>query len=224
MDELGRKEGAVAYKDRFADAMAATTGGADPTSNLLMATYGNFLKGQGLSPPTNSYSMPHPIGGRYVTGNMGMFDKIMNQGNELTTAGQPKRFNFSANFLGDRTRGTIDEQMTRGMTGGKHNAPPGDSYGILEGIVADEAGKLGEETANLQDVAGAGYKGVGGKPMMQHINEMIERPVRVTGKSPEDVLKGFIRGDMPMYGLGGAAVLGALEDEEDDYPGYPARL
>ena len=47
-----------------------------------------------------------------------------------------------------------------------------------------------------------------GKPMMQEINEMIYRTSRITGESPEDVLRGFIRGNKPMYGITG---LGALE-------------
>lgn len=212
--ELGPEEGARAFKERFADAMAATTGGADPKANLLMAAYGNFLREQGLSPPSAAYEMPHPIGGRYVTGNMAMYDKVLNQGAGLTTAGQPKRFNFSANFLGDRSRATIDEQMSQGMAG--INAPPQGAYGIMEGIVADEAAKRGIQPANFQDVAWAGFKNYEGKPMITEVNEMIERTSRLTGKSPEEVLRGFIRGNMPMYGLLGATTAGMLSGGDDD--------
>ena len=49
--EYGEVEGRAKFKERFADSMAATTGGADPTGNLLMAHYGNFLKAQGLPVP-----------------------------------------------------------------------------------------------------------------------------------------------------------------------------
>lgn len=214
--ELGPEEGARAFKERFADAMAATTGGADPKANLLMAAYGNFLRSRGLSPPGAAYEMPHPIGGRYVTGNMAMYDKVMNQGQGLTTSGQPKRFNFSSNFLGDRSRATIDEQMTSGITGGKFNAPPQGSYGIIEGIVADEAAKRGVQPANFQDVSWAGFKDYEGKPMIVEFNEMIERTSRLTGKSPEEVLKGFIRGNMPMYGILGATTAGMLAEGDND--------
>lgn len=212
--ELGPEEGAMAFKERFSDAMAATTGGADPKANLLMAAYGNFLREQGLSPPSAAYEMPHPIGGRYVTGNMAMYDKVLNQGAGLTTAGQPKRFNFSANFLGDRSRATIDEQMSQGMAG--INAPPQGAYGIMEGIVADEAAKRGVEPANFQDVAWAGFKNYEGKPMISEVNEMIERTSRLTGKTPEEVLRGFIRGNMPMYGLLGATTAGMLAGDNND--------
>tara|TARA_B100000902_G_C27310301_1_gene917994 strand:+ start:1608 stop:3218 length:1611 start_codon:yes stop_codon:yes gene_type:complete len=224
---LGPIEGPKAFKERFADAMAATTGGADPGSNLLMAAYGNFLRSRGESPPSNAYSMPHPIGGRYVTGNMKMYDKVINEGAGLTTAGQPKRHNFSANFLGDTKRATIDEQMTKGMTQGALNAPPSLTYGVFEKILGDEAAKRGIDPANMQDVAWAGFKGQlladkkgakrgseeyseimrsQGKPMMEWFNEMTARTSMVTGKPQKQVVEGFIKGTMPMYTLAGAAV------------------
>ena len=216
--ELGPEAGRRAFKERFADAMAATTGGADPRSNLLMAAYGNFLRNQGLSPPAAAYEMPYPIGGRYVTGNMAMYDRVINQGRGLSAAGTPKRFNFSANFLGDRSRATIDEQMTRGMTsGGKPlNAPPDGAYGIMESIVGEEAAKRGVQPANFQDVSWAGFKNYEGKPMITEVNEMIERTARLTGKSPEEVLRGFMTGNMPMYGLVGATTAGMVARSGDD--------
>ncbi len=211
---LGEEEGRKQFKLRFADAMAATTGGADPGSNLLMAAYGNFQRSKSLPPGSASYEMPHPIGGRYVTGNMAMYDKILNKEVGLTAKDQPKRFNFSANFLGDMNRATIDEQMTQGLTGGKFNAPPSLSYGVIESIVHDEAKKRGIKAANLQDVSWAGFKGSEGKPMIEWVNEMISRTSQVTGKTQKEVLEGFVKGNMPMYGAGGAALtLGALQSE-----------
>jgi hypothetical protein len=195
--ELGPVEGAARFKEDFADSMAATTGGADPGSNMLMAMYGNFLKGRGMSPPDASFKMPHPIGGRYVTGNMAMYDKVINQGNPLTTAGQPKRFNFSANFLGDRSRATIDEQMSRGMAG--INAPPQGGYGIMEGVLAEEADKLSIQPANMQEVSWAGFKGTEGKPMIQWVNELVERTSRLTDQDPEEVVRRMIRRETPIY-------------------------
>lgn len=237
IDILGPDEGSKMYKERFADAMAATTGGASPGANLAMAAYGNFLRGKGKSPPTNAYNMPHPIGGRYVSGNMKIYDKLINEGVGLTPGDYPKRHNFSANFLGDVDRATIDEQMTLGMYDGKYKAPPNLTYGVIENVVADEAAKRGLSSANMQDVAWAGFKGRAeaekrgiepgteeytqilqsqGKPMMQWFNEMIERTARVTGKSQDEVLEGFVRANMPMYGAGGlAAGLGAMQSEEN---------
>lgn len=206
--ELGPDAGRAAFRKDFAEAMAATTGGADPTSNLLMAHYGNFLRNAGQEIPTNAYNMPYPIGGRYASGNMGQYDKMINQGKGISAYDNPKRHNFAGNFMGHRDISTIDEQMSGGFRPGLA-VPPGDSYGIFEGVVADLAKKRGVQPANFQDVAWAGLKGTQGKPMIQHVNEMIERTSRVTGKTPQEVLRGLIRKDMPMYSVAPVGLLGA---------------
>jgi hypothetical protein len=204
--DLGPEEGARQFSQRFADSMAATTGGADPTSNLLMAAYVNNRKVQGRELPQGSWNFPHPIGGRYLSGNMSMADKILMQMTPLTSDLHPKRFNFRANFLGDLDRATIDEQMSA-LYEPKLTAPPGSSYGIMEAVLGDVAGSIGVRPAKFQDVGWAGAKGVEGKPMIQHLNEAIERTSRVTGRSPEDVLRdSVIRATRPLYEIGRAHV------------------
>lgn len=217
-DELGAEAGREAYKADFADAMAATTGGADPTDNLIMAHYGNVLRARGESIPTNAFDMPFPIGGRYAGGNMRMYDKVINQGRDFVASETPKRFNFSANFQGHKNRATIDEQMSGGFEQGLV-VPPGDSYGVMESVVADIARQNNVPSAEAQDVMWAGLKGTKGKPMIQHVNEAIERTSRITGLSPEEVLrKNLIRKMGPLYGIGAAgvgtaALMGQREDE-----------
>ena len=202
-EELGRK----LFKERFADAMAATTGGMDPTSNLVAAQYGNFMQNLGKTFPEASYEMSTPIGGRYISGNAKMYNKITAGQSPMTATDQPKRFNFSANFLGHQGPATIDEQMTMGMTGGELAAPPKNAYGILENIVAEEASKRGLPGAsNMQDVAWAGFKGEPGKPMIQIVNEAIERTARITGQSAAEVVENYKKG-MPLFSGGGAAVI-----------------
>ena len=207
MQEYGPEVGRQMFKERFADSMAATTGGADPTSNLLMATYGNKLREGGLDLPAASYDLPFPIGGRYAANNMAMFDKVINKGSGLTTA-NPKRFNFSANFLGDTGRATIDEQMS-GLFQPGLMLPAGDSYGIYEKALGDLAAKYKLNPANFQDVAWAGGKlaktpKFEPKPMIQIVNEAIERTARVTGQDPEEVVyEGMVKAKRPMYAEGG---------------------
>lgn len=204
--EYGVEKGSKLFKESFADGMAATTGGADPTANLLMTYYGNFLRQAGKDIPKAAYEMPYPIGGRYASGNMAMYDKVIDKGQGLKASETPKRFDFSANFLGHRDRATIDEQMSGGFKKGMA-APPGDSYGILEGVVHDLAKQVGVQPANFQDVTWAGLKGTQGKPMIQHVNEAIERTARVTGKSPEDVVRdSLVRRTHPLYSVGAGAV------------------
>ena len=216
--ELGETKGREMFKERFADAMAATTGGADPGSNLRLAAYMNYLKEgnrpipfvtEGLAGP----HIPYPIGaGKYgAKGNVQMYDQVINQGKGLSASQQPKRSNFSSNFLGDMSRATIDEQMMTVFGGA--TAPPGDSYGVIERILGDEAAKRGVQPGNFQDQSWAGIKGIEGKPMIQFVNEAIERTSRVTGKTPAQVVKdSLINAKSPLYslltglGLGGAAM------------------
>jgi hypothetical protein len=207
IDTFGEEMGRKLFKERFADAMAATTGGMDPTSNLVAAQYGNFMQGRGLTFPEAAYEMATPVGGRYISGNAKMYNKITAGQSPMTAAGQPKRFNFSANFLGHQGPATIDEQMTMGMTGGKMAAPPQGGYGIMENIVADEAAKRGLPGAsNMQDVAWAGFKNAKGKPMIEIVNEAIERTARITGQSAAEVVDNYKKG-MPLFGVGGATVI-----------------
>lgn len=210
ISELGPRAGRTAFKDRFADPMAATTGGADPTSNLLMANYGNYLKTHGLEFPQAAHEMPYPIGGRYATGNMEQYRKMLT-GPEASgvTPANPKRYNFSGNFLGDPSRVTMDEQM---MSPWGIGSPPGGSYGHFEGAVHDLArNSLGIDPRLLQEVAWAGLKdaqsknGYVAKPMISHVNDAIERTRRLTGMSPEEtVRRSFILGDAPTYAEGGS--------------------
>jgi hypothetical protein len=216
--ELGPVEGPMKFRERFAESMAATTGGADPTSNLLMANYVNFQKAAGNPLPDGSFNYPHPIGGRYLSGNMAMADKVIMQGNRLTSVDQPKRFNFAANFLGDRSRATIDEQMS-GIFEPGLKAPPGMSYGVMERALGGVADELGVMPANAQDVMWAGQKGVEGKPMIQIFNEAVERTARVTGKSRPEVIADFVRARSPLYGVGGAAVIGGAAAAQQDREG-----
>lgn len=208
--QYGKEEGSRLYKEAFADAMAATTGGADPTSNLLMGYYGNYMKEAGQQLPSNAYNLPYPIGGRFASGNIGMYDKVINQGKGLSAAEQPKRFNFSGNFLGYRDKATMDEQMSSAWN---MLAPPKGTYGVFENVVQDLAKERGIPAANFQDVTWAGLKGSTGKPMMQHINEAIERTSRVTGKTPEEVVRdSLVKRTSPLYSV---APVGLLYDQQN---------
>jgi hypothetical protein len=202
-DEMGRNM----FKERFADAMAATTGGADPTANLLMAKYANYMKNAG-QPLPETYDLPFPIGGRYAAGNLAMYDKILGGGGRGLTTANPKRFNFSANFLGDTSRATIDEQMSK-LFDPSMMMPPTGSYGVYEKALGDLAGKYGVAPAEFQDVAWAGGKlartpSYRPQPMIQTINEAIERTARVTGLDPDEVVaEGLVGAKRPVYAQGG---------------------
>ena len=205
MKLLGPAEGARWFDENFATAMAATTGGADPTANLLMAQYGNYRRARGLPADLAARDLPFPIGGRFVSGNMEMYESVLGSGGKTLEAGsQPKRYNFRGNFLGDPDRATIDEQMMSLFDpSGTLKAPPGDSYGIIEDVVKDVARELGVSPRFAQEVMWAGAKGIEGKPMIRHVNEAIERTARITNQTPEEVVRRWIVENAPLYGIGG---------------------
>ena len=218
VNELGEEEGRKQFKNRFAKAMALTTGGADPTSNLLMAYYGNYLKNKGLDVPQAAFDMPYPIGGRYASSNMSMFER--NYGNELSPD-NPKRLNFQNNFLGYKEP-TIDEQMSKGFDP-KLQMP--EWYGPYEEAINTLAKEYNVDPRYFQEVTWAGLKSQGkagykSVPMIQNVNEAIERTSRLTGVSPEEVVRrGLVRAEMPIYSVApvaGAAAVGAMGEEDQD--------
>jgi len=84
--------------------------------------------------------------------------------------------------------------------------------------VIDLAKNEGVSPRAYQDVAWAGAKKLrdgknysGSRPMIEEVNQAIERTARVTGMSPEEVLKqGIIRSKIPIYGAGGVMVAPSL--------------
>jgi hypothetical protein len=220
IDELGPELGRKMFKRRFADAMAATTGGVDPQGNLLLAAYMNHLDATGKPFPSASHELPSPIGGgKYgVMPNIEQYKKLVASGAGIEAGSNPKRFDFSANFQGHRGPATIDEQgmdlmapiPVKKKDGSvvleKRTAPNAGEYGVIEQVWADVAKANGLDPSNLQDVAWAGAKGIKGKPMIQVINEALARTAKVTGLSQKEVLRNFIRAQGPLYGIAATAI------------------
>lgn len=212
VDELGQEEGLKAFKKDFADAMAATTAGQSPTPNLLMAHYGNFLAARGLEPPPSAH-IPYPVSGQYMANNLAGHQRMLENGG--MTMASPKGHNFSRNLLGDMGPATIDTRMSGLITPGTE-APPKGTYGIYENMVREEAAKRGLQPANFQDVAWAGGDPDQGMPMIQHVNEAIERTSRLTGLTPRQVVRqNLIRKMGPIFGLGGAGLLTLGGDDNE---------
>jgi hypothetical protein len=219
----GPELGPQMFRERFAKAMASTTGGADPTSNLLMAAMGNYERAAGRPTDLAAWQMPTPIGGRYASGNMQNFTDFA-PGVELQAADNPKRFNFQNNFLGHKAA-TIDEQMSNLFEPGL-NQPP--QYSAYQQAVHDLAEKNGVDPRWFQEVAWAGGKhakeaerggSFAGKPMISIFNDAIERTRRLTGQTPEEVVHGFVTATQPLYTGGPAgAAAGALATQPPKPP------
>jgi hypothetical protein len=234
IDEFGLEEGLKRFKTQFADSMAATTGGAPPTDNLLMAHYMNTLKEQGLPLTDKSYELPYPIGaGQYGLKNLQTADKLLRGSEGITPTGHPKRYSFDRNFLGDLSKSTIDEQMMGGFGVTNTKGTPLKSpnyYGIPEKVLEDMANGMGLPVAEAQDAMWAGLKAMKaakkagvpvsevaphGKPMIAHVNEMLYRTSKVTGETMDEVLNRFLHSKGAMYsGLLGAPVAAGMLNQE----------
>ena len=205
IEELGPEAGRKAFQEKFAHSMASTTGGADPQANLLMAMYANYQKQRGLPAAARSYEVPVPIGGRYGSTNLKMFDR---SAEKPFGPGNPKRHDFEHSFLGHADKPVIDEQMTGMIIPGKAEPP---WYGTAQEPVFQLSQKHGVEPRAFQDTSWAGAKRLkdverkvpepfAGQPMISVVNEAIERTARLTGLSPDEVMRrGIIRSEIPVY-------------------------
>jgi len=218
--ELGPVEGRKQFDQKFATSMAATTGGSSPKENFRMAMYGNYLRENNIPYPEHTYEMPYPIGGRYAKGNITQHEKIFDGGGAIDPGINPKRYNFRGNFVGE-TAGTIDEQMS-GLFQPGMQIPPGPSYGSYEAALNRTAAEYGKKPRDFQDVAWAGAKKAkdgakypGSRPMIEEVNQAIERTARITGQTPEEVLtQNIIRSRGPLYGIGAPAMLAAGQNQD----------
>jgi hypothetical protein len=216
---LGPEKGREMFASEFARTMAATTGGSDPTSNLLLAHYVQWAAKNGHLIPEESHQLPFPIGGRYVANNIKQFEKMEGP----FDANNPKRHDFEHAFLGHANKATTDEQMSGAIVPGMM-LPPGDSYGIAAKVIHDMAERNGVHPRDFQDVAWAGLKKLkteaAGKkfeykgPMIQDVNDAIERTHRLTGMPRDEVVRrGVVKKEIPLYSS--SAPIGALDARED---------
>lgn len=203
IDEYGSGVGEKMFKKMFADSMASWTGGMDPTANLRAATFENFMNFKKNKLPEAANQFPYPIGGRFFAGNIKQAQKLKDQGGSIDPKTNPKRFNFSTNFLGAADRATMDEQMSK--VGYGIAVPTPNTYGLAEKPVHRLADKYNTDPRNVQEVIWHGGTGKTGKPMIQFINEAIERTSKITGLTPKEVVNGMVKGSIPIFGLTAAA-------------------
>lgn len=208
IDELGEEAGRKAFAE-WTRAMSATTAGASPNMNLMAAQYGLFQTNRGAKAAESALDAPAPTSGLYLGSNLENYNRQAGLV-DIDPASQPKRHNFSANFQGHTDLSTVDDQMSR-LFDPSWRVPAGGKaggYSASESVIAKLAKKNKTTPMNFQEVAWAGAKGYEGKPMMQEINEAIERTSRITGKSPRQVLiDSIIKRTSPLYGVGAVSLM-----------------
>jgi len=227
--ELGRQK----FKTEFADQMANTTSGVTPTNNLLTAGYVNHMNASGQPLPGHapgeytgySFDAPHPVQGGRIGANLAQANKYAEAGNQLNPLENPKRYDFSGNFMGHQGL-TMDEQM---MTPFGVAAPPKGSYGLAEQEGAKQAALKGvTEPSDWQSVTWAGLKALKdskgkelspeelskiGQPMIEDVNQMIHRTSRVLGISQEEALNQLLK-NKPIYGIGAIGAGEVMNQDE----------
>ena len=223
VSELGPVHGAAMFRRVFSGPMAATTGGMSPYSNLRAAYYGNWLRHHGMEFPRagEGWTVPYPVGGGQhgVVGNLNQYQKTMIGHNaEPFGFDNPKRLNFMQALEGDPQSFTWDEQMMKGMTGGKLSIPREGTYGLWERLGREEAQKAGMDPAEFQARAWHYFKNyLTGKPMIEQVNEMIERTHRLTGMPRDEVVRqGLILGRIPLFGLAALSFLADQDEQRHD--------
>ena len=118
---------------------------------------------------------------------------------------QPKMHDFARSLIGDLSHAVIDEQMASGMLahapkGFAEKARAGPGYGMIQQRVHESALRKGFQPGNVQDVSWAGFKGSTEGPMIDVINDAIERTHRLTGMPRDLIVKyGLIRKEIPIY-------------------------
>jgi len=223
LEVYGPEMGPEKFKRNFAESMAATTGGMSPTNNFMLAHYGNFHANQTPWPSNapqqlslGAYDMPYPIaaGKMGLRNNADAFNKMILEANGVTPD-NPKRFDFAGNFLG-QDRAVMDDQM---MTGGwgrinprLAGAPPSGMYGHFARKVGEIGSDLGMSPSNAQELGWFGFKGqnnpgkdIRPQPMIEDINQAIERTHRITGMPHDEIVaRGVVKQEIPLYADGGA--------------------
>jgi hypothetical protein len=233
LEEYGPDLGPRKFKE-FAESMAATTPGTSPTDNLLLAHYGRYLKATSQEMPKAAHEIPYPVGGRYLMPNMNRFNKMVVEERGVTPA-TPKSYNYANDILGHysppdrlgiggnrpppeyRIDGPmIDERISR-LIDPDMTVPPRGSYGHFQSALDDLAKELGLHPQYFRDLVWAGANpNHPTKPLIQIINEAIERTHRVTGMTRAAIRRGIVRANIPLYGIGGMLAAPQLLEDGDD--------
>jgi hypothetical protein len=110
----------------------------------------------------------------------------------------------------------IDTRISR-LFHPEMDAPPPGSYGHFQSALTDLANELGVDPHYFRDLVWAGASpDHSTKPLIQIINEAIERTHRITGMPRAEVKRGLIRANIPILGAGGMLAAPQLFENDED--------
>jgi hypothetical protein len=235
MQDMGAEAGRKHFRDTIATGMAATTSGQTPASNLMMTHYLNYLRKTGQPFPTEAHQTPVGVGGERTMPNIRAYQELFSDPRgpyEALGLENPKRTDFAQAQMGNPNAFTIDEQMGHGMI--QKDVPAKGTYGLVTNVGRQEAARMGEEPARVQDVGWAGFKklledaqrakkglrpygpgeGYQGQPEIAVINDQIERQHRLTGMPRQKIWERlYLNNEIPAYAVGGLTLGGVLQSQ-----------
>lgn len=228
--ELGAEKGMPAYQ-QYLDLVAATSPRSKVGENARNASYYYSLAQQGQPLPQpiakgGALSIAEPLPSPY--GHIAQGLHAQNAQNVVNAGGwpvlqNPKPASFAQNLAGNQMPVTVDTHNARlwGMTNAQGvpiDKPAKTEYGFMERLQQEQAAKLGMTPAQYQAsawIGGGEDTGLksGAAPFVKHVEERIDLTAKKLGLPREEVLRRFIRGELPLLGTAGAAYVGTQQQD-----------
>jgi hypothetical protein len=218
IEELGAQKGNEAFA-KYINLVAATSPLSTTGVNARNASYYYMLAQQGRDLPQRvregtrwslAEPLPSPYGHRLQALHVQNADNVRNNGG-LPALRYPKLASFSSNLQGNWTPVTIDMHNARlwGLVdsrGRPLDIPARNQYGFMEALQQEQAKKLGVTPAQYQVsawIGGGPQTGLRSStdPFLKVLEQRIERRAAHDGLTKEEVLRRFIRGELPLLGL-----------------------
>jgi hypothetical protein len=223
--ELGPEKGQAAYA-KYLNLVGATSAGSKVGENIRNAAYHYMRSQQGFPPPATRWEggrwrLAEPVPPPWGHIEQALHAKKIKEALEqrgLPPLTNPKSASFVQNLRGNQTPVTIDRHNARllGVTNGLGHSvdvPPRTGYGFLERLQQQEAAKQGMTPAQYQAsgwIGGAKQTGVRSKltPWLDSLEARIRLTAKKRGLDAEEMLRRFIRGELPLQSIGGASTVG----------------
>jgi hypothetical protein len=113
--------------------------------------------------------------------------------------GQPKMSSFSHNLMGNWMPGTMDMHVMRMLTGGaEKGSPAAAAYAFPEKVMRDISQKVGLAPAQAQAAGWVDFMKGESRPILVLFEEIIKKTADKLGKTPDQVLKLWMDGKIPL--------------------------
>ena len=212
---LGPEEGETAFK-RFMDLNAATSPRSTVEAEIKRAgiLYQNDRAGN--LRPLAKEEWPKGTGHLANETQMHAIRRMAEEGSLGSPDQQMKITAYADNLAGNLDPVTVDTHNWQ-IWSGQKKSPTDNEYRAMEKLQAEMAAELGMSPAEFQSalwVGGAELTGVADpRNFTAQLNERVANTARTLGKTEDEALAGFIRGDNRLYQMAtpvvGAGVLGA---------------